>query len=102
MKRLVADGFSIVEMNYRYGRGEIDIVARDGETLVFCEVKMRENDEYGDPAYAITPRKQKQIRKIALGYLTEHEIHEQLCRFDVVTIKMKGKAQVIDHIKDAF
>ncbi|MEK9136049.1 MAG: YraN family protein [Bacteroidota bacterium] len=99
LKRL---GFEIVEMNYRFRRGEIDVVAKDGDTLVFCEVKMRENDEFGDPAYAITPKKQQQIRKVALGYLFEHELKEQDCRFDVVAIKMSRGTPEINYIRNAF
>jgi len=95
-------GFEIVEMNYRFGHGEIDIIAKDGDTLVFCEVKMRKSEEYGDPEYAITSNKQKQIRKIAQGYLYEHEIREQDCRFDVVAIRMKRSTPEINYIKNAF
>ena len=103
MRHLKRLGFEIVEMNYRFGHGEIDIIAKEGDTLVFCEVKMRKTDEYGDPEYAITPRKQQQIRKIARAYLYEHEIKEQECRFDVVAIRMYGrKTPEINHIRNAF
>jgi len=95
-------GFQIIEMNFRFGHGEIDIIARDGDVLVFCEVKTRKTDEYGDPAYAITPRKQQQIRKIAQGYLYEHEIKEHLCRFDVVTIQFKNGAAQVEYYRNAF
>ena len=102
MRHLKQLGFEIVEMNYRFGHGEIDIVARDGDTLVFCEVKMRKSDEYGDPEYAITPKKQQQIRKIAQGYLYEHEIKEHLCRFDVVAIRLNRGTPEINYIRNAF
>ncbi len=95
-------GFAIVETNYRFGRGEIDIIARDGDVLVFCEVKLRLNDEYGEPEYAITTRKQKQIRKIAAGYLYEHEIRNQDCRFDVVAIRFNAGRPEINYIRNAF
>jgi putative endonuclease len=95
-------GMTIVETNYRFGRGEIDIIARDGETLVFCEVKLRMNDEYGEPEFAITQKKQQQIRKVAQGYLYERNITEQECRFDVVAIRMiKGRPE-IRYIRNAF
>src|SRR5437867_6562173 len=102
MQHLKRLGLEIVEMNYHFGHGEIDIVAREGDTLVFCEVKMRETDKYGDPEYAITAKKQQQIRKIALGYLYEHEIKEQDCRFDVVAIRMRGRTPEINYIRNAF
>jgi len=95
-------GFEIVETNYRYGKGEIDIIARDGEVLVFCEVKTRERDQFGPPEYALTPRKQQQIRKIASGYLYEHEIAEQACRFDVIAIRMVHGKPEINYIRNAF
>ena len=95
-------GFSVIETNYRFGRGEIDIVARDGEYLVFCEVKARWNDRYGDPEHAITVKKQRQVRKVAEGYLYEREIREQPCRFDVVAIRFRDGVPEIHYIRDAF
>ncbi len=95
-------GMEIVEMNYRFGRGEIDIVARDGDVLVFCEVKARSGNQYGDPEYAITPKKQRQIRRVAEGYLFEHEIRQHRCRFDVVAIRWSQRAPMINYIQNAF
>ena len=99
---LVGRGMEIVEMNYRFDRAEVDIIAREGETLVFCEVKTRDNDEFGPPEYAVTTRKQRQIRKAAEGYLYDHEIKEQECRFDVVAIRLVKGAPEINHIRNAF
>jgi putative endonuclease len=101
-KYLESAGFEIVELNYRFGHGEIDIVARDGEYLVFCEVKARRTNEYGPPEYALTPRKQQQIRKIASGYLYEHNIRDQACRFDVVAIRFREGEPEINHLRNAF
>ncbi len=95
-------GMEILEMNYHYGHGEIDIIAKDGETLVFCEVKSRKSDAYGDPEYAVTPKKQQQVRRIAKAYLYEHEIEEHLCRFDVVAIRLYTRTPEINYIKNAF
>ena len=102
MRHLRSLGFQILEMNYHYGRSEIDIIADDGGTLVFCEVKMRTNEEYGDPEYAITPGKQKKIRRVASGYLYEHEIKERECRFDVVAIRLNQGKPEINYIRNAF
>lgn len=102
MHHLKKLGFEIVGMNYRFRHGEIDIVARDGETLVFCEVKMRMGDQFGEPEYAITQKKQQQIRKTARGYLYEHELSQQDCRFDVVTIRMNKGVHEINYIRNAF
>lgn len=96
-------GYSIVEQNYRYRRkGEIDIIARDGEYLVFCEVKSRRDESFGPPEYAITPLKQRTIRRIAEAYVFVQGIREQACRFDVVTIRYHEGAPVLDLIKNAF
>ena len=100
---LVEQGFRIIERNFRFRRkGEIDIVAREGEYLVFCEVKMRTNDEYGIPEYAVTPRKQETIRRIAAAYLALREISGQPCRFDVVTIRFEGKRPAMSLLRNAF
>jgi putative endonuclease len=96
-------GMRILETNFRYGKmGEIDIVAMDGETMVFCEVKLRRNDEYGPPQAAITAGKQRKIRRLAEAYLFQHDIGQHACRFDVVCIRRKGKSQEIDYIPNAF
>ena len=99
---LRSQGLTIIETQYHFGHGEIDIIAREGEALVFCEVKMRRSDKYGPPEYAVHRRKQTQIRKIAEAYLYEHEIREQICRFDVVGIEMIGGNLTIRHMRDAF
>ena len=78
--------------------GEIDIIARDGEYLVFCEVKYRAGTGKGYPSEAVDERKQRVISKCALYYLTKKGTMELSCRFDVVTI-LNGKLQVI---KNAF
>ena len=102
--RLLSDkGYEIVERNYRYGHGEIDIIARDNEELVFVEVKTRKNLEYGEPEYSITVSKQKQIRKIAEAYLYEKDISDTDCRIDVVAIILsEDKNHYINHIVNAF
>ena len=102
---LIEKGYKILERNYRYGHGEIDIIAKDPSDgyTVFVEVKARQNLEYGEPEYAITKSKQKQIRKIAELYLFDKEIMELECRFDVVTVLLQGKGKlVINHYENAF
>jgi putative endonuclease len=100
---LVKKGYRIIERNYRYGKGEIDIIAKDGDVLVFIEVKARKNLEYGPPELAITKGKQQQIKKIASAYLYEKEIKETDCRIDVIAIQFMPKQKPrINHIKNAF
>lgn len=95
-------GFEIIERNYRYGHGEIDIVAKDGEYLVFVEVKTRTSDAFGSPLYAITYGKQKQIARVAQGYLYEKKIANVPCRFDVVGVEFIGGKLRLEHIPNAF
>lgn len=96
-------GFIIVEYNYRFGKGEIDIIAKDGEYLVFVEVKSRKNLEFGEPEYAVTKNKVNQIRKMAAAYLYEKNLGEVDCRFDVIAIlHEQGKEPLINHIINAF
>lgn len=100
---LAGKGYEIVERNYRFGKGEIDIVAKDKDELVFVEVKTRKNLEYGDPEYALTKNKQAQVRKICAAYLYDRNIEETNCRIDVVAILFIGKEEpVIRHIENAF
>jgi putative endonuclease len=100
---LAGHGYRILERNFRFKRkGEIDIVAREGEYLVFCEVKMRTNDSYGLPEYAVTPLKQETIRRTAAAYLALKGIQGQPCRFDVVTIRFRGMAPEITLLRNAF
>jgi putative endonuclease len=83
----IAEGYEIVARNWRNGRsGEIDLVARRGQTLVICEVKARRSDEFGSPAEAITPTKQKRLYHLGMAFLREHEISGVQVRFDVVAV----------------
>lgn len=99
---LEGQGFRVLETNYRYERGELDIVAQEGEVLVFCEVKYRQNEEFGPPEYAVTPRKQAQVRKVALGYLAERNVRDTVCRFDVIAIQRRGGHLEVRHLRNAF
>ena len=100
---LVNEKFEIIKRNYRYGHGEIDIVAKDNDVLVFIEVKTRKNLEFGPPELAVTKNKQSQIRRIAQAYLVENEISDIDCRIDVVAILLKKNLPPkINHIKNAF
>jgi putative endonuclease len=96
-------GLRIVEGGFRLFRGEIDIIAYDGDTLVFIEVKTRATTEFGLPEEAVTPTKQSQIRKIARGFLIDRGLGEPDCRFDVLAILVPEEGDpVITHYEDAF
>jgi putative endonuclease len=95
-------GYRILVRNYRFGRGEIDIVAQDRGTLVFVEVKARRSTAFGAPEEAVTPRKRRQLKKIAAGYLFERRIDGRDCRFDVIAVEYVGDGPVLRHIEHAF
>lgn len=96
-------GYKIIERNYQFGHGEIDIIAEDGNTLVFIEVKYRKNLEFGPPELAITRGKQNQIKKTASAYLWENEIKDKESRIDVIAIlHLPNQKPKINHITNAF
>jgi putative endonuclease len=84
------EGYKILARNYRSRLGEIDIIARDKDTLVFIEVKARHNDRFGEPSEAVVRRKQRQISKAALAYLKEQRLFDQRARFDVLSVFCSG------------
>ena len=83
-------GYQILERNYRNRLGEIDIIARHGTDLVFIEVKTRSDNIFGSPLEAVTSSKQRQLAKVALGYLSRLNCLDQPVRFDVVGVHLKG------------
>lgn len=96
-------GYEIVERGFKVLRGELDIVARDGGTLVFVEVKTRADEAHGRPEESVTPAKQRQLRRLAQGYLMLRAAGEVPCRFDVVAIRYRGPDDVrLEHFTDAF
>lgn len=95
-------GYLIVEVNYRIARGELDIIARDGATLVFVEVKSGRSAQFGPPESWVTPRKQRQLGRLAAAYLQRHHLVEGDCRFDVVAVTFRDGAADITHIENAF
>lgn len=99
---LKKQGYKIIERNYRTRSGEIDIIAREGETLVFVEVKARASDRFGSAKAAVTPRKQRQVAKVALGYLKMTDQSHVKARFDVVTVTRREDRHEIHLIRNAF
>lgn len=95
-------GLEIVERNFRCNLGEIDIVARRGGLVVFCEVKTRRSDRWGAPAEAVTPVKQARIRRVAVHWLTERRLRADEVRFDVISIVIDRSGTRVDHLAGAF
>jgi putative endonuclease len=100
---LVAAGMVLLDRNWRCPEGEIDIVARDGDVLVFCEVKTRRGDAYGTPAEAIVAMKARRLRRLAAQWMADHPVRPTEVRFDVVSVlpQRRGAARV-EHLKGAF
>ena len=91
-------GYEILEYSFRCKAGEIDIIAKDGDYLVFCEVKYRKSKRKGSPFEAVTIEKQKKISKTAMYYIATKEQKEIPCRFDVIGI-LGNQIQIV---KNAF
>jgi len=103
VKFLEGRGYRIVASNYRTRLGEIDLIAEDGTTLVFIEVKARADDRFGGPAAAITRAKQARIARLAQQYMAARRLGERACRFDAVLISGEDpRLQRIELVTGAF
>jgi len=99
---LKKQGYRIIELNYRTKLGEIDIIAKQGGSLVFIEVKARKSSRFGRPELAVTPKKQRKISMVALYYLKSTKQSNAKARFDVVAINSTDDGPNIKIIKNAF
>src|SRR6478752_1696812 len=95
-------GYAVLARRYRTRHGEIDVVARDGETIVFVEVKAKESGEFGTAAHAVTAEKQRRVISMAVDYLARHRLHRSPCRFDVVAIDGSDDEEVLTYYRGAF
>ena len=95
-------GYAVLARRYRTKQGEIDVVARDGDTTVFVEVKARATGEFGTAAEAVTRRKQLKLASMARDYLARNDLSNVPCRFDVVAIDGVGESAVIAVYQNAF
>lgn len=97
---LVEHGFTILERNWRCAQGEIDIVAREGQTLVICEVKTRRGLGYGSPLESITYRKLSKLRQLVGQWLREHEVRPGEIRIDIVAVLLPHQGgPSVDHVR---
>ncbi|HEX6853015.1 MAG TPA: YraN family protein [Candidatus Polarisedimenticolaceae bacterium] len=101
-RHLEATGMRVIERRWRCRAGEIDLVAEDGEVLVFVEVKARGGDGFGTPAEAVTAGKRRRLATLATWYLVERDAQDRPCRFDVVEVVAHGSGAEIRHLPDAF
>lgn len=99
-EHLTADGMAVLERNWRCRLGEIDLIARDGETIVFCEVKTRRGTGYGTPAEAVTPAKAIRLRRLAGRWLAQRTPRVPGVRLDVLTVLApRGEPVVVEHLR---
>src|SRR5574343_171199 len=98
---LINKGLRIIDKNVRFKKWEADIIAEDGDKLVFIEVKKRQTAEIGEPWRAVTKAKQRQIIQVANFYVSQHQIDKDT-RFDIVSIVHNSYRTNIEHIEEAF
>jgi putative endonuclease len=101
---LIAKGYRILARNYRTSSGELDIIARQADELVFVEVKSRTSEEFGSPAYSVSKAKQRKLASLARGYVAQKIRKEVAWRFDIVEVLLSeaGKVREINLIPGAF
>ena len=98
---LFANGYEVLERNYRFGRGEIDIIALKNSVMVFIEVKSRKNTNFGYPETFLSEPQQERIRRAAEEYVLRKEWQGEI-RFDIIAILCDGREPTLDHFEDAF
>lgn len=103
VRYLIDQGMQLLERNWRGTAGEIDIIAADGDAVVFCEVKTRRGDRFGAPVEAVIPDKVRRLRRLAAQWLSTRAIRPPEVRFDVVSVRPQrsGPARV-EHLRGAF
>ena len=102
LKTIEALGYQCIERNYRCPMGEVDIVARDGDTLVFLEIKTRKSRSIAYAKEAVNNRKRRQLSKVALAYMKANNCSDARSRFDVVAVSLKGDKRQVELIRNAF
>lgn len=95
-------GFRVLDRNFRCKAGEIDLVVRRGSLVVFCEVKSRRTDRWGEPAEAVGHAKQARLRRLAAVWLRQRRPGSIDIRFDVVSVIVRRGRTYVRHIPDAF
>lgn len=102
LRYLKRKGYRILQRNYVCKMGEVDLIARENDTLVFIEVKTRTSNAFGPPQLAVNAAKQIQLSQAALCFLKENHLENARARFDVVAVLLGPEGEKIELIKDAF
>lgn len=100
VRHLEEHGITVLERNWRCVLGELDVIAREGQALVVCEVKTRRSNAYGTPIEAVTVRKARRLRRLALQWLDERQVFVPTIRFDVIGVVQPpaGRASIV-HVR---
>ena len=99
-RHLSDTGMEVLARNWRCDLGEVDLVARDGDTLVICEVKTRRGLDYGTPLEAVTARKLARLRRLAARWMAESAQHPGDVRIDVVSVLLRRQgAALVEHVR---
>nr|WP_320146045.1 YraN family protein [uncultured Anaeromusa sp.] len=99
---LLKQGYAVLERRFRCPMGEIDIIAKQGNVIVFVEVKARHHAGYGSPAEAVTWGKQRKLLRTAQLWLLQKGLTEAACRMDVIEVLQQEEDPLIHHIPNAF
>ena len=102
LKKVKKLGYKCIARNYRCPLGEVDLIAKDGDTLVFVEIKTRRGGSLEYAKEAVNRRKMRQLSKVALAYMKANGCTEARARFDVVVINLEGGEQEIQVVHNAF
>jgi putative endonuclease len=95
------NSYTVLEKNWQLNHLEVDIIAKNDENIVFCEVKTRTSSSFGEPQQSVTPQKQRNIIRAANYYVLKHQISLEV-RFDIVSIVFNGAQHQLEHIPFAF
>lgn len=102
-RHLVAQGMVVLDRNWRCEQGEIDLVLRDGDVLVICEVKTRSSVAYGPPLATVTEAKAARLRRLAACWLRDHTVRPAEVRFDLVgVLRPRSGAATVDHVRGIY
>ncbi|MEN8075493.1 YraN family protein [Clostridioides difficile] len=101
---LITNGYKILDMNYRNKHGEIDIICKLNNIIIFCEIKSRYTNSFGSPIESVTYYKQKQIINLSQSYIIRNKLSNHDIRYDIIEIILNNinASYTLNHVKDAF
>jgi putative endonuclease len=102
LEKIQSFGYQCLASNYRCSLGEVDLVAKDGDTIVFIEIKTRKGRSLGYAKEAVHEKKKRQLSKVALAYLKNNGLLGRKARFDVIAIRLREGGAEIELVKNAF